>query len=131
MGGVKGTKYLHPIHFCNIRTQKMSKLKMRKKCEKKNNFRILKNPHAYLQTILKAHVKFQKDRPKTVGDVKGTRYLLSIDFCNIRTQTSKLHGEFMSPALFLFEVFALFLFEVLKIGKLSRGPLVLYHLPKY
>ena len=24
MGGVKGTRYLHPIHFCNIRTQKMS-----------------------------------------------------------------------------------------------------------
>ena len=29
----------------------------------------------------------------------------------------------MSPALFLF--------EVLKMGKLTRGPLVLYHLPKY
>ena len=27
MGGVKGTRYLLPIHFCNIRTQKMSKLK--------------------------------------------------------------------------------------------------------
>ena len=44
----------------------------------KNYFRILKNPHAYLQAILKAHVKFQKDRPKTVGGVKGTRYLLKI-----------------------------------------------------
>ena len=50
----------------------------------KNYFRI--NPHAYLQAILKAHVKFQKDRPKTVGGVKGTRYLIPIDFCNIRTQ---------------------------------------------
>ena len=29
----------------------------------------------------------------------------------------------MSPALFLF--------ELLKISKLTRGPLVLYHLPKY
>ena len=29
----------------------------------------------------------------------------------------------MSPALFLF--------ELLKLGKLTRGPLVLYHLPKY
>ena len=38
-------------------------------------------------------------------------------------ETSKFHGEFMSPTLFLF--------EVLKIGKLTRGPLVLYHLPKY
>ena len=33
---------------------------------------------ALLQTILKAHVKFQKDRTKTVGGVKGTRYLLKI-----------------------------------------------------
>ena len=32
-------------------------------------------------------------------------------------------GEFMSPALFLF--------EVLKMVKLTRGPLVLYQLPKY
>ena len=44
----------------------------------KNNFRILKNPHAYLQATLKAPVKFQKDRTKTVGRVKGTRYLLKI-----------------------------------------------------
>ena len=41
-----------------------------------NNFRILKKPHAYLQTILKAPVKFQKDRLKTVVGVTGTRYLL-------------------------------------------------------
>ena len=85
VGGVKGTRYLLPIHFCSIRTQKMSKLKMQKKVIK-NYFRILKKPHAYFQAILKAHVKFQKDRPKTVGGVKGTRYLLPIDFCNIRTQ---------------------------------------------
>ena len=52
----------------------------------KNYFRILKNPHAYFLAILKAHVKFQKDRLKTVGRVKGTRYLLPTDFCNIRTQ---------------------------------------------
>ena len=60
----------------------MSKLK---KAEKviKNYFRILKNAHAYLQAALKAHVKFQKDRPKTVEGDKGTRYLLPIDFCNI------------------------------------------------
>ena len=38
----------------------------------------MKKPHAYLQTILKAPVKFQKDRTKTVGGVKGTRYLLKI-----------------------------------------------------
>ena len=43
---------------------------MRKKVIK-NYFRILKKPHAYLQAILKTHVKFQKDPPKTVRGVKG------------------------------------------------------------
>ena len=52
----------------------------------KNTFRIMKIPHAYLQTILKASVKFQKDWPKTVGGVEGTRYLLPIHFCSIRAQ---------------------------------------------
>ena len=37
----------------------------------KNNFRILKKQYAYLQTILKASVKFEKDWPKTVGGVAG------------------------------------------------------------
>ena len=55
----------------------MSKLKMRKKVIK-NYFRILKKTHAHLQTILKTPVKFQKDRPKPVGEVKGTKYLLKI-----------------------------------------------------
>ena len=58
----------------------------RRKPSDKNNFRILKKTHAYLQTILKAPVKFQKDRLKTVVGVTGTRYLLSIRFCSIRTQ---------------------------------------------
>ena len=35
----------------------------------KNNFRILKKQYTYLQTILKAPVKFEKDWPKTVGRV--------------------------------------------------------------
>ena len=84
--GVTGTRYLLPIHFGSITTQKMSKLKMRKKVIK-IYFRILKKKkHTYLQAILKAHVKFQKDRPKTVGGVKGTRYLLPIRFCSITTQ---------------------------------------------
>ena len=39
----------------------------------KNNFRILKKRYAYLQTILKAPVKFEKDWPKTVGGVVGRR----------------------------------------------------------
>ena len=58
------------------------------KCGKsdKKLFQDSENPYAYLQAILKAHVKFQKDRLKTAGGVKGTRYLLPIDFCNIRTK---------------------------------------------
>ena len=39
----------------------------------KNNFRILKKQYAYLQTILKVPVKFEKDWPKTVGGVEGRR----------------------------------------------------------
>ena len=85
VGGVEGTRYLLPIHFCSIRAQKMSTLKMRKKIIK-NNFMILKKPHASLQTILKAPVKFQKDWPKTMGGVEGTRYLLPIHFCSIRVK---------------------------------------------
>ena len=54
-----------------------------------NNFRILKKPHAYLQTILKALVKFQKDWPKTVGGVEGTRYLLKIRNHAPRTTESR------------------------------------------
>ena len=44
----------------------------------KNNFKILKKTHAYLQTILKAPVKFQKDWLKTVVGVTGSGYLLPI-----------------------------------------------------
>ena len=50
----------------------------------------------------------------------GTNYKV---YGRLEDLTSKFHGEFMSPALFLF--------EVLKMVKLTRGPLVLYHLPKY
>ena len=44
---------------------------MKKKCDK--NFRILKKLYAYLLTILKAPVKFEKDWPKTVGGVADRR----------------------------------------------------------
>ena len=85
VGGVKGTRYLLPIDFCNIRTPKMSKFKMFKKWWKIISG-FWKKTQAYLQTILKAPVKFQKDWPKTVVEVTGTRYLLPIHFCSIRTQ---------------------------------------------
>ena len=46
----------------------------------KNNLRIISNPHAYLQSMYKTPVKFQKNRYKTVGEVAHTRYPLSIHF---------------------------------------------------
>ena len=71
VGGVAGRRYILPIHFCSIRARKKS-VKNEKNVIK-NNFRILKKQYAYLQTILKAPVKFEKDWPKTVGGVAGRR----------------------------------------------------------
>ena len=78
VGGVADTRYILHIHICSIRARKMSKLKMGKKVIK-NNFRILKKQYAYLQTILKTPVKFQKDWPKTVGGVADTRMVVGDD----------------------------------------------------
>ena len=44
----------------------------------KNNSRVLKKQYAYLQTILKAPVKFEKDWPKTVGGVAGRRMVRAL-----------------------------------------------------
>ena len=46
----------------------------------KNNLRIISKPHAYLQTMYKTPVKFQKNRYKSIGGVAHTRYPLSIHF---------------------------------------------------
>ena len=46
----------------------------------KNNLRIISKPHAYLQTMYKLLVKFQRNRHKTVGGDAHTRYPLSIHF---------------------------------------------------
>ena len=46
----------------------------------KNNLRIISKPHAYLQSMFKSLVKFQRNRQKTVGGVGHTRYPLSIHF---------------------------------------------------
>ena len=45
----------------------------------KNTFKILKKQYAYLQTILKAPVKSEKDWPKTVGGVAGRRMVGDAD----------------------------------------------------
>ena len=76
------TRYILPIHFCSIRARKKSKLKMQKRVIKI----ILKKQYAYLQTILKAPLKFEKDWPKTVGGVAGRRYILPIHFYSIRAR---------------------------------------------
>ena len=68
---VQGTYSLYISVVLGLK--KKSKLKMKKKNVIKNNFRILKKQYAYLQTILKAPVKFEKDWPKTVGEVVGKR----------------------------------------------------------
>ena len=67
----EGTYSLY-ISVVIIRARKKSKLKMKKNVIK-NNFRILKKQNAYLQTILKAPVKFEKDWPETVGGIAGRR----------------------------------------------------------
>ena len=66
------TRYILPIHVCSIRAQKKSEVKNEKKCDK-YKFRILKKQYAYLQIILNAPVKFEKDWPQTVGGVAGKR----------------------------------------------------------
>ena len=50
-----------------------------KKSENKTNFRILKNT-----CIFKILIKFQKDLPKTVGEVPGTSCILPIHFCSTK-----------------------------------------------
>ena len=46
----------------------------------KINLRIISKPHAYLQSMIKTSIKFQKNRNKTVGGFAHTRYSLSIHF---------------------------------------------------
>ena len=59
----------------------------------KNNFRILKKQYAYLQTILKTPVKFQKDWPKTVGGVADTRMVVGADGRTDRQTEGRTDGR--------------------------------------
>ena len=65
----------------------------------KNNFRILKKQYAYLQTILKVPVKFEKDWPKTVGGVAGRRMVgaLTDGQTDGRTDTKNFRGYNIIP----------------------------------
>ena len=57
----------------------MTKFKLRTKVIE-INLSIISKPHAYLQSLVKTSVKFQKNRNETVGGVTHTRYPLSIHF---------------------------------------------------
>ena len=64
----------------------------------KNNFRILKKQYAYLQTILKVPVKFEKDWPKTVGGVAGRRMVGALT--DGQTDTQNFRGYNIIPRHF-------------------------------
>ena len=71
------TRYPLSIHIDIDNAGKMAKLNFSLKVTK-NNLRIISKPHAYLQTINKTLLKFQKNQYKTVGGVASTRYPLSL-----------------------------------------------------
>ena len=86
IGGVVHIRHTLFIHFHCKNAGKMFKLQKRSKF----NLRIISKPHAYLQSIMKTSVKFQKIRNKTVRGVAHTRYPLSIHFhCQNTRKTTK------------------------------------------
>ena len=72
------TRYPLSIHFDSKMPEKWLSSTSGK--NNKNNLRIITKPHAYLQTMSKTPVKFQKNRHTTVGGVAHTRYPLSNHF---------------------------------------------------
>ena len=71
----------HGTHYPFTLIVKMTEKWLSSTYEKsnKNNLMIISKPHAYLQTMFKSLVKFERNRHKTVG-VARTRYPLSIHF---------------------------------------------------
>ena len=63
VGEFARTRFILPIHFCGIRAIKS----LTQKCEK-----IFQESNKTLQIILKARVKFRKDKPKTVEGIART-----------------------------------------------------------
>ena len=79
VGGVAHTRYPLSIHFDSTdKVQNADKVT-------EIILRIRSKPLAYLQTMTKIPVKFQKNPHKTVGGVAHTRYPLSIPVYSIRT----------------------------------------------
>ena len=74
VGGVASTRYPLSIHIVIDNARKIAKSNLRK--SDKNNLMIISKPHAYLLTMTKTPVKFQKNLYKTLGGVAPTRYPL-------------------------------------------------------
>ena len=79
VGGVANTRYSLSIDFDSEMMKKWLSSQFVEKVTK-NNLRTISKPHAYLQTMKKTSVKFQKNQHKAVGGVAHTRYPLSIHF---------------------------------------------------
>ena len=78
VGGVAHTTYPLSIHFHYQNAWKMTKFKLQRKVSKINP-RIISKAHAYLLSIIKTSVKFQKNLNKTVGIVKIPEKRLSLN----------------------------------------------------
>ena len=89
VGGVAHTRYPIFNHLNGKIVCKMTEFNLRK--SDKNNLRIISKPHAYVQTMSKTPVKFQKNRNKTVGLDAHTRYPLSIHFDSKNEKWLKLN----------------------------------------
>ena len=76
VGGDAHIRYPLSLYFDSFLAWKMTKFKMRK--SEKKSLRIMFKPHAHLQTMTKATVKFEKkkNRHETAGGVSHKRYPL-------------------------------------------------------
>ena len=68
----------------------------------KINLRIISKPHAYLQTMVKTSVKFQKNQNKTVEGVAHTKYILHLskylknDYVQVSKKVTKINLRIIS-----------------------------------
>ena len=79
VGGVACTRYPLSIHFHCQNVRKNDYVQIAKTVLK-INLRIISKSNAYLQSMVKTSVKFQKNLNITVGGVACTRYPLFIHF---------------------------------------------------
>ena len=89
VGGVAHKRYSVPTIYTLF--WKMTLVQNAEKVTK-INLRIISKPHAYLQTMTKTPVEFQKDCHKTVGGVAHTRYPLCIHFDSIQAWKNEVQN---------------------------------------